>query len=82
MVEQKLIIGLSHALESIDSLSVQSITAIPGDLLAMGENTQMVPGDLSAMGKNTQIVPGDLLARYSGTMHHAKEFLWPRTVPC
>ena len=33
---------------------------------------------LSGMGKNTQMVPGDLLARYSGTMHHAKDLLWPR----
>jgi len=33
----------------------QSYTAIRGDLLAMGQNTQMVPGDLLAMGKTTQM---------------------------
>ena len=66
--------------ESLSRQSAQSTvhTAIPGDPVSYGKNTQMVPGDPVSYGKTTQRVPGDLLARYSGTMHHAKDFLWPR----
>ena len=35
---------------------------IPGDLVAMGKNTQMVPGDLLDMGKTTQRGTPDLRA--------------------
>ena len=64
-----MIIGLSHALESIDSLSLsrqsaQSTvhTAIPGDPVSYGENTHMVPRYLSAMGKILKWYPDTLLA--------------------
>ena len=56
--------SLSHALDSIESLSVQSLsvvsrlsrlyqvhTAVPGDLLAMGKILRWYPEDLLAMGK-------------------------------
>ena len=65
MVELKLIIGLSHALESIDSLSVQSLSVVsrlsrlyiqlyPEILLAMGKILIWYPEILLAMGNTTQ----------------------------
>ncbi len=59
--------------ESLSRQSTQSTvhTAVPGDLLAMGK---ILRRTVSYREKYSE----DLLARYSGTMHHAKDLLWPR----
>ena len=43
--------------------------------VSYGENTQMVPRRSISYGKKYS---EDLSARYSGTMHHAKDLLWTR----
>ena len=68
-----MIIGLSHALESIESLSVQSLSVVsrlsrlyiqlyPEILLAMGEILKWYPEILLAMGKILKWYPEILLA--------------------